>query len=1351
MFIKSLFLANIALLIQKSSAIYSLKQQDSLNIPSINYTDIGDRLFLFGQYDQISFFHSNNDNELSYNYSIYTPNTYGASTINETISTINNSMTFENLPNSTIIQLNDTNLLGLSMNNGKPIIFDSTDLNYSSLPNWQDSLFSDNYKINTFYLDNTNSNEIIYLGGDFLFNNSYHGLAAYDYKLKNFINIPFEGFGKDGYVNSIIGYNEDNELKSLIFGGKFTTLGNPSLLSENITLQSNITTTNSSVVYIDPNQLVSLKNANIYSVNAQNADNIICPNLNNGDSTDDSDNWILPENQLGEWRADLPVIIQPSKLRLYNLNSNDGQDGIEYFRLVAYPVNGIMNLSYIDPETLEVAYCDAYCPLLQRNNLNTLITSNDSITDDLYSVPESDGRGYLTVSNNFQEFGFVNPVDVNSLNLQVLSSFNNQAGLSGLQIYQYGTTAYANDTLNQVDCNIENFSNSQLNDGGDSNLEWIAGSNSEGSYIQTDIDLSSLSTDDKASFLQDADIGVTFRTNVSYAGNYTFKLFTPGCVYDDSCDNRAIVNASLHGGDGSIITSELIYQTNNQRKYDIIFNGYITDDILLEGMPYVSMNLQSQLYPTQNSINLVADSLQVDFLNIELVVNNTINNTITQDLDLNGLFEYSLTNFSNYYSIETTNSSNTFIGNSSINLLNYKLENNSIINDLYFLNDDLIIASSNNKLSSYKVNGYNSTVNSLEINIDKQNNISTNDNNSNLIYATNLLSLNDSSIIVVSTEDDNDVSKLYLLSENNELTEFNNGNDNSINGSLTCFTTMTYNKTDYLIFNGGSDEFKIYNYNTQNWYSNSTYLNLNVTSSIEFDDISIVFGSIFSNDLNSDQLVTTDIGVFINNKGTFDSILQQSENSNTESLSINDVYDQSILAGSYVNNSFMFIGGHFELSDNSTNLLIFKDNNTIESVEALEKSLNYSINLLYYYNDTLYISTIGSELTDDDNLYKQLNSLLVYNVNASEFDINQPKGFDQGFINSLEINPRDDNLLVGGSMKINQTVNTCQGFCSYDKEKSLWENPINSTALGKDVNIDEIYFIKYIGQDQVLLSGNLTIDDENGIFGIFNLDTSDISLVNELNIDSLPNDERIEKFAVIDKNNHTLIDNSYNFTSIIAITDSKVIYFDGDSWIQLNEDSDNDQINDFYILPLTSNSTSSSSSSSSSSNSKRQGNSFNSEKYTLLVSGNLSSIDENVSAAFFDGSQWIPYLSTGSDFQSTGIGSLMVNLPQIVFDGNTNNNNNNSGNGNDNGNGGPGSNNFGKGIKFMSDGNTVGIACALAVATLMLFGLIGALIYLFTDRKTRVGPLESRIGEEKMMKAVPPNEIINNLDKYQYP
>ncbi|GMF02242.1 unnamed protein product [[Candida] boidinii] len=111
----------------------------------------------------------------------------------------------------------------------------------------------------------------------------------------------------------------------------------------------------------------------------------------------------------------------------------------------------------------------------------------------------------------------------------------------------------------------------------------------------------------------------------------------------------------------------------------------------------------------------------------------------------------------------------------------------------------------------------------------------------------------------------------------------------------------------------------------------------------------------------------------------------------------------------------------------------------------------------------------------------------------------------------------------------------------------------------------------------------------------------------------------------------------------------------------------------------------------------------------------------------------------------------MVNLPQIVFDGNTNNNNNNSGNGNDNGNGGPGSNNFGKGIKFMSDGNTVGIACALAVATLMLFGLIGALIYLFTDRKTRVGPLESRIGEEKMMKAVPPNEIINNLDKYQYP
>ncbi|GMF98857.1 hypothetical protein B5S33_g3875 [[Candida] boidinii] len=1347
MFINSFFLANIALLIQKSSAIYSLRQQDTINIPSINYTAIGDRLFLFGQYDQISFFNSNNDNELSCNYSIYTPNTYGVSTINETINTINNSMTFENLPNSSIIQLNDTNLLALSMDNGKPILFDSTDLNYSSLPNWQDSLFSNDYKINTFYLDDTNSNEIIYLGGDFLFNNSYHGVAAYDYKSKNFINIPFEGFGKDGYVNSIIGYNEDNELKSLIFGGKFTTLGNPSLLSENITLQSNTSTNSSSAVYVDPNQLVSLKNANVYSLNAQNAGGILCPNLNNGDSSEASDNWILPESQLGEWRADLPVMIQPSKLRLYNLNSNDGQDGIEYFRLVAYPVNGIMNLSYIDPETLQVAYCDAYCPLLQRNNLNTLITSNDTIKDNIYSVPESDGRGYLTVSNDFQEFGFVNPLDINSLNLQILSSFNNQAGLSGLQIYQYGTTAYANDTLNQVNCDVENFSNSQLNDGGVSNLEWVPGSNSEGSYIQTDIDLSSLSTTEKNSYLEDRDIGVTFRTNVSYAGNYTFKLFTPGCIYDDSCDNRAIVNASLHGGDGSIITSELIYQTNNQRKYDIIFNGYITDDILLQGMPYVSMSLNSQLYPTQNSINLVADSLQVDFLNIQLVVNNTMNNT--QDLDLNGLFEYSLTNFSNYYSIEDTSSTNnTFIGNSSINLLNYKLENDTIINDLYLLNDDLIIASSNNRLSSYKVNGYNSTINALEVNIDQQNDISTNDNNST-IYATNLLSLNDSSIIVVSSsEDNNDVSKLYVLNENNELTEFNNGNDNSINGSLTCFATLTYNKTDYLIFNGGSDEFKIYNYNTQSWYNNSNYLDLNVTSSIEFDDISIVFGSIFFDDINSHQLAKTDIGVFINNEGTIDSILEKSENANTQSLTVNDVYDQSILAGSYVNNSYMFIGGHFELSDDSTNLLIFKDNNTIESVQSLEKSLNYSVNLLYYYNDTLYISTIGSESTDTNGLYKQLNSLLVYNVDASAFSINQPKGFDQGFINSLEINPRNDNLLVGGSMRINQTVNTCKGFCSFDKDTSLWENPINSTALGKDVDIDEIYYIKYIGYDQLLLSGNLTIDDESGVFGLFNLKTSDISLVKELNIDSLPNDERIEKFAVIDKNNHTLVDDSYNFTSVIAITSSKIIYFDGESWSQLNEDGDNDQINDFQILPLNSNS-SSSTTTSSTANSKRQGNSFNSKQYTLLISGNLSSIDDNVSAAFFDGSQWIPYLSTDSSSASSGIGSLIVNLPQIVLNGESDDDNDN--NGNDNGNDNGGSNNFGSGIKFMSDGNTVGVACALAVATLMLFGLIGALIYLFTDRKTRVGPLESRIGEEKMMKAVPPTEIINNLDKYQYP
>ena len=60
-------------------------------------------------------------------------------------------------------------------------------------------------------------------------------------------------------------------------------------------------------------------------------------------------------------------------------------------------------------------------------------------------------------------------------------------------------------------------------------------------------------------------------------GNYSIVVYTPGCIQDDTCSTRGMVNVSINvineGGDSSPEYSTDLSQTNDYDKYDHIYMG----------------------------------------------------------------------------------------------------------------------------------------------------------------------------------------------------------------------------------------------------------------------------------------------------------------------------------------------------------------------------------------------------------------------------------------------------------------------------------------------------------------------------------------------------------------------------------------------------------------------------------------------------------------------------------------------------------------------------------------------------------------------------------------------------------
>jgi len=350
----------------------------------------------------------------------------------------------------------------------------------------------------------------VYVGGNFRGVNSTNALAWFG--TDGWTPLPFSGF--NGPVTSITKSSNGH----IIFGGSFTGLGNSTLPRNR------------------DGQIINLSGADITSGNSNtragfsDPKNIICKTDGNDGA---GDTWLLQDATPGFWQASFDFGFRPSKIRLHNTRL-EGR-GTKTWRFTALPLNGILELSYVDPATGENTTCTNQCPL-----------SNDP------DVP-------------FMDFHFVRSIGMKSFRIDISEFFGEGGGLNGIQLYEDDIFSYAVDRFNEPACAGIETASSSTRDGPFSEVDARDGE-SDANYLTARL----------VGPITEQSASVTFFPDIKESGNYSVNMYTPGCIQDNSCTLRGQVNITgVMSSSGRVSFTTSIFQTNNFEKFDQIYFGFI--------------------------------------------------------------------------------------------------------------------------------------------------------------------------------------------------------------------------------------------------------------------------------------------------------------------------------------------------------------------------------------------------------------------------------------------------------------------------------------------------------------------------------------------------------------------------------------------------------------------------------------------------------------------------------------------------------------------------------------------------------------------------------------------------------
>ena len=1229
--------------------LYYLVSQVSFT-SAIDTPVIDESILLLGNFDAISLFNENT-------YNLSSPpndlNLYQLSSTNDSIQLLP-TLNITNPP-SIWHPLNDSNSLMIIDN--KPYILSLTTSTVTELSNWNDI----NGEIESIYYDKLS--DIIYFGGSLSFNNTY-GIVQYDYSQNKIFSLPFGGFEENSIINTIFKYDQSD---SIIFGGMFDNIGYSNLLNitYNETITNNTFYRNTSSL-IDLSQKILISSSQVSATDGENYQNIICP------QDDLSNAWILPNNEIGSWSAVLNDEINPSKIRLYNADSNN--DGVKSFRVITYPANGIMNMSYIDPSDLSIKYCDAFCPLYLKENLSSAL-SNNNVTNNQYYTFTDNNQTVLQLTNTYQDFAFVDSIGVNSFTVQIMDYYGDYAALQGIELSSRGINVYANNTLNHLEkCVNTNQYDIDVNSNtlGD-NINWQ--SSSFGNYLFADVDTNDITSDE----------GIEYTINIPVSGEYSILMYTSGCLQDNSCANRGIVNVTVYNGKDQLLANKLIYQTNDYEKYDVLYTGDL--NLNKDNKPVsIQMTLLNQ---SQHSpIHFVADSIELQYiqLNVNEITGNITNRVTVEkhgEVKLNGIFEYNPSNF-------TDSSIEYPIGNTSINLIGSLLDQNAIINQIIYNDSSIIFAGDFESI-------YGSSLLGAEI-----------ETNHSTLLATDFYSIEGGT-------DGKEVSLLYGPTDEfvmiGSFNQFKNDTTNTIidgsalynsannsietlnisnTGAINEISGFYFNKTEYLVFNQNDSTSQLFDFTQDETFLNTSAFEMNILSSLDSNDKnwmlfndnedSYVIGSIKKYNTSSNNIVGIDNGVL------------KSFNSNNETFN----------TGAYINDNTFAVGG--------SNVFLIND----DSINLLSENLNFdygsSVESLLYYKNTLIFSVNGKSSYNSD----QINGLAFYNMNHSS--IKTLNETFSGSINALAVNPQYGNIITGGDF----SVGDCNVLCTFN-------NDTDNLTINKTISdlSGSISALNYYNEYRVLVAGNFSSGDQHGYMGIYDTFNNSISMLDNFN-SQLSGPVKTFIFGNETENSKSLND------TIVVMGNDYIGYFNDSRWNSLGDDL-NLQNSSFSGISLVKSAT----------------DSFYNGQALLLTGDISTENYGIVSSAFWNGTQWIPYTLTSSQNMSSNNekGKSIVRMTSMfLYQGSFTETATSSSSSSSSSSSTLSSTSTPdedtRSLDF-TNGQVAGVGLALAIGTLLLLTALGFLYSFLGGKGDESLDGLKLTGEDRLQDVVPPSNIIN--------
>lgn len=586
---------------------------------------------------------------------------------------------------------------------------------------------------------------------------------------------------------------------------------------------------------------------------------------------------------------------------------------------------------------------------------------------------------------------------------------------------------------------------------------------------------------------------VTFRPVVPQSGNYSIKMYTPGCVGDGTCGTRGRVNITGFMQDESSPVSVILAQTNDFDKYDEIYNGRV--DISNGFRPEVRLAPVANQNPGTNVLTVVAQRVRFEIKSAQ------DNDTA----ELNGLFEYNpdeqttTTNFS---------ASTVSKAGASLNPQSSAIVNALVTSDerLYvggnFTNSDglnYIFAVANSGPTKLSGNGLNAQV------------LSIYQSGSTLYVAGNFTNTQDNS--------NGDLRGVAAYADD-KWQALGAGVDGSVSSIVPISNVTGDASQDVLAITGdfdtvrgfgnnaafSADGFAIWVPSQSNWLHNLDLSTMAISGSFAAFTEWNTTERFYAGRISSQGLSASGAAILNSNK-TLGSLGIEFE---TQQQQQGSVRKRALTTGQKLNTTGVVtvvfhkngndidktvLAGHFEATDkdgqNITNVAIVDSNNEITGIgQGIDSNSTFiALGLL---GDVLFAGGVITGNVDGS----KIAGVVAYDLAGNKLQDTQPPALQGTNVTVNVIAPRrnSQDVYVGGKFQQAGQL-SCPALCVWNTDRNQWNTPtpdINGTVTN----------LLWVSDTKALLAGDLKIGANSS--KVFTFDSTTSQFQNIAGADKLP-------------------------------------------------------------------------------------------------------------------------------------------------------------------------------------------------------------------------------------------------------